>query len=91
MSDTKDDLRERYQQGLADLRTLRDEIKLKLHLAGMDARQAWDALEPRLHQLEEQVAAATEGAAQATADATQKVIVELKEALANLRKKVDAT
>jgi hypothetical protein len=31
-----------------DVRRLRDEVRLKLHLAGMDARDRWHALEPVL-------------------------------------------
>ncbi|HRI11214.1 MAG TPA: hypothetical protein PKW35_25525 [Nannocystaceae bacterium] len=84
MSEPMDDLRERFHKGLADLRTLRDEIGLKLHLAGMDARQAWEQLEPRIAELESQAQSASESAAQAT----DKVIAELREALGNLRKKV---
>jgi hypothetical protein len=34
------------------LRSLRDEIRVRLHLAGMDARDAWKTLEPKARQLE---------------------------------------
>lgn len=30
-----------------EFRTLRDEVKLKLHLAGMDLKKEWEALEPQ--------------------------------------------
>ena len=30
-----------------DLRRAADEIKVKLHLAGMDAKDAWDEIQPR--------------------------------------------
>ena len=33
---------------LAELRKLRDEIRIQVHLGGMDARKAWDELEPKL-------------------------------------------
>jgi len=36
---------------LSLLRTLRDEIRLDLHLAGMDARDEWAKLEPRVSEL----------------------------------------
>jgi hypothetical protein len=37
------------QQALADLEMVTDEIRVKLHLAGMDANATWnDKLEPRL-------------------------------------------
>jgi hypothetical protein len=31
---------------------LRDEAKLKIHLASMDARAAWDRLEPKINEAE---------------------------------------
>jgi hypothetical protein len=41
---TKEILRAR----LGELRTLRDEIRLDLHLAGMDLRDEWKAIERKL-------------------------------------------
>lgn len=35
-----------------DLRRTADEIKVKLHLAGMDAKDAWDEVQPRLADFE---------------------------------------
>lgn len=35
-----------------EVRRIRDEVRLKLHLAGMDARDRWHALEPRLVEIE---------------------------------------
>ena len=41
---------------LGDLRVLADEIRLQLHLAGMDAKDLWNRdLEPRLFTLEKRV------------------------------------
>jgi ElaB/YqjD/DUF883 family membrane-anchored ribosome-binding protein len=38
-------------QALAELEQLADEIQVKLHLAGMDAKDTWaNKLEPRLHE-----------------------------------------
>ena len=31
-----------------DLRVLRDEMRLKVHLAGMDLKQEWEVFEPQL-------------------------------------------
>ena len=36
-----------------DLRRAADEIKLKLHLAGMDAKDAWEEVQPRLADFEQ--------------------------------------
>jgi len=39
---------------IADLETVADQIRVKLHLAGMDANAAWnDKLEPRLFEARE--------------------------------------
>lgn len=37
-----------------DLRRLADEIEVKLHLAGMEARDKWNELKPKLSQLDKQ-------------------------------------
>lgn len=34
-----------------DLRALRDEVKLKLHLAEMDLREEWEKFEPRVERV----------------------------------------
>lgn len=37
---------------LDEIRTLTDVLEVKLHLAGMEARDQWHELEPRIHELE---------------------------------------
>lgn len=44
---------------LDHLRRMADEIRLKIHLAGMEAKEAWNELEPKLRQLEQRAEAAT--------------------------------
>lgn len=39
------ELRDDTKRAWAQLQTLRDEVRLKLHLAGMDARDEWDRIE----------------------------------------------
>ena len=43
-----------------DLKTAADEIKLKLHLAGMDAKDAWEEVQPRLADFEQRFDAKAE-------------------------------
>jgi hypothetical protein len=43
-------LKQHLRAVLADLEALRDEIRLDLHLASMDARDRWRELEPHLDQ-----------------------------------------
>lgn len=52
MSNVTSDLKADLQKSLESLQTLRDEIRVKLHLAGMDAKDAWNKLEPKLHEVE---------------------------------------
>ena len=39
-----------------EVRQIADELELKIHLAGMDARDRWQALRPRLAELEHTLA-----------------------------------
>jgi hypothetical protein len=42
-----------FTKAREELSTLRDEIRVRLHLAKMEARDEWnDVLEPRLHEVE---------------------------------------
>lgn len=63
----KSQLKQEVDKAVAQLRSMRDEIKLQLHLAGMDAQEAWKKLEPSLGELEQklgQVNEATKSKAQ---------------------------
>ena len=48
---TADDLRNEVQQTLAELTTLRDELRVRAHLFGMDVRAALDRLDPQYLQM----------------------------------------
>ena len=45
---TNEHLRTQIQEAIANARTMRDEIRVSLHLAGMDAQDKWRELEPKL-------------------------------------------
>jgi len=57
------------QQRFEELRRVRDELRLKVHLGRMDARELWDDLEQRWNHLEPN----------ANADAVHETIAELRE------------
>jgi hypothetical protein len=38
-----------------DVRRIADEVELKIHLAGMDARDRWHELQPRLAEIEKSI------------------------------------
>lgn len=46
MSATTTELKNEIKKSVALVGTLRDEIRLKVHLAGMDAKDQWQKLEP---------------------------------------------
>ncbi len=54
------DLKSEMKKGVDLLRTLRDEVKVKLHLAGMDVKDQWAKLEPELYRVERAAEQATE-------------------------------
>mgnify|MGYP000019272104 CR=1 FL=1 len=48
MNHATEDIRKGLNEGLNELEQVADEIRVRLHLAGMDAKDAWGKLEPRL-------------------------------------------
>lgn len=72
---------------LEQLRTAADEFRVKMHLAGMDAKSAWEKLEPKLHEFERRV----EGAADTIGDELVSAGEELKADLDRLTKKVSGS
>jgi ElaB/YqjD/DUF883 family membrane-anchored ribosome-binding protein len=82
--DTQAGGRHLVKDTLAELETLRDEIRVRIHLAGMDAKTTWNELEPKIEHLEEQAKEATDHAAHALRDRAN----ELVSALRGLRSKV---
>jgi hypothetical protein len=63
-----------------DVRRVRDELRLKLHLAGMEAREQWDKLQPRLAEIEHSV----ESGAQKAGTAVSEQLSSLGSALRKL-------
>ena len=56
MNVTTHDVKQQLQQGLSELSTVRDEIRVKMHLARMDAKVRWnEELEPRFFEMERQI------------------------------------
>lgn len=77
--DTKNNLSNELQLAYNDLRALGDEIRVQLHLAGMDAKDLWNRdLEPRLYSMEKRI----ESEASA---ATRTALHDLRDALRTFR------
>jgi hypothetical protein len=58
-------MREWMQQNLGKLKTLRDEIRVDIHLAGMDAKDKWKEMEPKLRDAEKMLDNVSEAAGKA--------------------------
>ncbi len=70
-----------------DVRRVRDELKLKLHLAGMEAREQWDKLQPKLGELEKSFEAGAHKAGTAMADEVSALGTTLKKLLGDITSK----
>jgi len=75
-------LKEEVDKAVAQLRTIRDEIKLQLHLASKDAQEAWRKLEPSLRDLEQKMDQVTD-ATKAKAQELLKRFNEMRDRLKN--------
>lgn len=65
-----EDVKTEVNKGMERLGTLRDEVKLHLHLASLDAKQEWDEkLEPRINEIQT--------SAQHVSDASREAVGEL--------------
>jgi hypothetical protein len=78
MNQTTKDLKAELEKSAALLRTLRDEVRVQVHLSAMDAKDAWNKLEPTLE-------AALQHAAKDVAEGSQAALSELTEAHRKLR------
>jgi CBS domain-containing protein len=79
-------LRVELRHQLAELEALRDTIRVRLHLAGMEVRDGLADLEPKIDRLEREIAGATEDAGSRIV----KSIEQLKRSLRSLREKAGA-
>ncbi|MBL8610474.1 MAG: hypothetical protein JNL38_24265 [Myxococcales bacterium] len=59
MSEITSELKHDFKSALESLQTLRDEVRLKLHLASMDAKDEWSKLEVDLDEASNDAKAAT--------------------------------
>jgi hypothetical protein len=74
------EMKQEIDKAVAQLRTIRDEIRVHLHLAGKDAQDAWNRLEPSLGELEQKMGQVS--------DATKAKAQELLKRFSELREKV---
>jgi uncharacterized protein YhaN len=77
MQPQKTDLKHDLKAFQQDVRALRDEVRLKLHLAGMDLKSEWESLEPQLDRV-------MNNAAQVSSEA----VADLKRRITEFRKRL---
>jgi hypothetical protein len=77
MNPQKADLKEDLKVFRHDVRALRDEVRLKLHLASMDLKQEWENLEPQLDR-----------AINSAAIVSGEVVADLKKRLQEFKKRL---
>jgi hypothetical protein len=70
---TKTTLRKDIDDALLELEKLADEVRVKIHLANMDARDAWQRLEPKLEDAKAHGREATKASKAAINDAVEAV------------------
>lgn len=82
---TAKDLKTQLQEDLDELKQVREEIQLKLHLASMDAKSYWKELEPKLGELEHKL---VHDSGHMALDAASKLSQDLKDAFQRFRKRL---
>ena len=78
-----EEFRKEANQMLENIKAMRDEIRLEMHLAGMDAKDAWKKLEPRANEAEKLAKEVSDVSRKALKDIQGK----LQEFKANLKRK----
>jgi uncharacterized protein YdcH (DUF465 family) len=73
----KDELKQDAQGALASLRTLRDELRVRIHLGGMEARLKFEELERDFDRIQ----SAAKRGADASVEDLKESFLELKESL----------
>jgi hypothetical protein len=81
MGDATHELKGELKKGLEKLQTLRDEVRVRIHLAGMELKDQWNKLEPELEDIEKKaghVSEASRGAVVGAIERLEKIRAALK-------------
>ena len=73
MSETMTGLKKDVETSRRRLQQLRDEVRVKLHLAGKDLKDQWNKLEPRLDEVEKAAKDLTEASRVSLVEAAKSV------------------
>ncbi len=72
------ELKQELEKSLNSLRTMRDEVRVRLHLAGMEAKDQWNRLEPRIVELENEIGRAAEDVSDTSRTALNDILKSVK-------------
>lgn len=78
MNQTTRDVKAELEKSAVQLRKLRDEVRVQLHLGGLEAKDEWRRLEPRLEEVLERTA-------REVSDASRTALTEITQAVRKLR------
>ncbi len=85
MTDTKPQIDDSHGGVIQELTRLRDEMHLKVHLATMEVRDAWEVMQPRLREFErelEEHGAVVSQALREMAEELRERLMELQDSIA---------
>ncbi|MEM9728522.1 MAG: hypothetical protein AAF997_08050 [Myxococcota bacterium] len=84
--DTNRSFKQDLEDTREDLKQIADEIRVKLHLAGMDAKDAWEDIQPKLKDFEQRFDATAED----VGDELKALGGEIKQRLLNIKNKLSS-
>jgi hypothetical protein len=67
------ELKDEVKKGLTQIQSLRDEVKVRLHLASLEVKEEWNKLEPHLLEVERAAHEATDASRRAVTDTIEKL------------------
>lgn len=79
---------EKRQERLLELKKMRDEIRLKIHLGGLDVREAFRKIEPAVDKAELEMKGMAKDAAHAVANAATFTLDSLSWSLRDIKAKL---
>jgi hypothetical protein len=86
MKSIQDAVKGESEKLVTELQTLRDEIKMKLHLANAEGRDVWNRLEPQLHDFEHRVGQAADATVSELKNAGSELKTSLEKLYQSLKK-----
>ena len=73
MNEITNEMKNELKKSLSKLQTLRDEVRVRLHLANMDLKDQWNKLEPYILDVEKKASDASEASKSLVDEAVKKI------------------